>query len=125
MAPAKEVDPHAHEEEYISTRVFPRGETDATRHGAFLARPSHTLLITYSRLDDMRAVNQRFGRLDMADNSLLSSGDPVVRVRRTPEGMEVTFEDVKQPGGTVFAKYERPWTYLGPGSCCRCRSARC
>jgi hypothetical protein len=113
--PAKEVDPHAHQEEYISTRVFPGGETDGVRHGAFLDRPFHTRLITYSRLDDLRAVNQRFGRLDMADKSLPSSGDPVVSVSRTSEGMKVTFDEVANSGGLVIPKYKRPWTYLGPG----------
>ena len=121
--PAREVNPHAHAEEYISTRVFRHGETDSVRHGAFLNRPSHMRLVTYSRLDDLRAVNQKFGRLDMADNSLPSSGDPVVKIRRTPEGIEATFDEVHlagtadpdNPDGIVIPKYKRPWTYLGPG----------
>jgi hypothetical protein len=115
--PAKEVDPDAHPEEYISTRVFPHGEDDGVRHGAFLDRPAHTRLITYSRLEDLRAINQQFGRLSMDVDEPLSSGDPVVKVRRTADGLKVVFDDVNPPGDDSpdIPKYKRPWTYMGPG----------
>jgi hypothetical protein len=97
--PAKEVDPDAHPEEYISTRVFPHGEDDGVRHGAFLDRPAHTRLITYSRLEDLRAINQQFGRLSMDVDEPLSSGDPVVKVRRTADGLTVVFDARRRQSG--------------------------
>jgi len=113
--PAVEVDAEAHSQEYISTRVFPRGKSDGVRHGAFLDLPSHTRLLTYSRLEDLRAVQQQFGRLRMDDFSLPSSDDPVVRVKRTDDGAEVVFDEVHQSEGPTVTKYKRPWTYMGPG----------
>jgi hypothetical protein len=53
----------------------------------------------------------------MTDSSLRSSGQPVVKAKRTQEGMEVTFDEVHLPGPDhiVIPQYKRPWTYLGPG----------
>ncbi len=113
--PAIEVDVDAHPEEYISTRVFAHSKNDGVRHGAFLDRRCHTRLLTYSRLEDLRADNQKFGRLAMGNGDLPSSGDPVVRVRRNDGGLEVVFDLVRPNREAPFTRYKRPWTYMGPG----------
>jgi hypothetical protein len=110
---AIEVDPDAHEEEYISVRTFPTGsEEQILRHGAFLDRDPYTRLITYSRLEDLRAVNQTFGRLPLDHPLPPFPGFPVVKV---DDDGNVTPESIKQPDDTPIDTFKRPWVYMGPG----------
>ena len=63
------------------------------RHGAFMDREPYTRLITYSRLEDLRAVNQTFGRLPLNDPLPPFPGFPVVDEDDIPV-------KVNQPDGT-------------------------
>jgi hypothetical protein len=57
-------DPEAHPDEYVSKDAFPReGEQDNVDRGAFVDLARYTRLITYSRIEDLRATNRTFGRL--------------------------------------------------------------
>src|SRR5215831_14357714 len=66
--------------------------TGTVARGSFLDRPRYARLITYDRLEDLRADNQKFGPL--------------------PEDAEPTgpIVDGRYPSATM-----RPWVYLGPG----------
>jgi hypothetical protein len=101
-------DPEAHQDEYVSARTFPMvGEQDDVSHGAFLDREPYTRLITYSRLEDLRATNQTFGRLPLDDPILPLPGHPVV----DKDGIPI---EIKYPDGTM-KPFKRPWVYMGPG----------
>jgi hypothetical protein len=101
-------DPGAHQHEYVSCRTFPvNGDQDEIRHGAFLDRESHTRLITYSRLEDLRADNQTFGRLPLdhampGEQALDENGDPQTVVRESDNT-------------NTHIPFKRPWVYMGPG----------
>jgi hypothetical protein len=90
--PGHEIDTNAAEDEYVSARAFTE---DAVNRGAFLDRNPYTRVITYSRLEDLRAGNQTFERLDVPD--------PL------RPGPEVTDEDGNRLG------FSFPWVYMGPG----------
>jgi len=110
--PAGDIDPQAHADEYVSRRRFPAGESTGVRHGAFVDREPYTRLITYSCLDDLRAENQRFGRLPLDDPTPPFPRHAVLR----REHGDLVIDPVMSGGGVVVAKaYKRPWTYLGPG----------
>ena len=110
--PARDTDPQAHADEYVSRRRFPSGESTGMRHGAFVDREPYTRLITYSCLEDLRAENQRFGRLPLDDQTLPFPGRPVLR--RDAAG-NLVVDPVMRGGVVIAAAYKRPWTYLGPG----------
>ena len=60
-------DPAAHPDEYISRKSFAVvGEQDWVTHGAFVDLERYTRLITYARIEDLRATNQTFGRLPVS-----------------------------------------------------------
>ncbi|HEX9942516.1 MAG TPA: right-handed parallel beta-helix repeat-containing protein [Thermoanaerobaculia bacterium] len=93
--PASLQDPNAHPDEYISRDAFALDSSrDRVNRGAFLDREPYTRLITYSRLEDLRAENQTFDKLPLDDPR---------------PGPEVTD---KAGNGTGF---KRPWVYMGPG----------
>lgn len=72
--------------EFVSRTTFPPG----TDRGAFVFADRHVRLMTYSRLEDLRAHNETFGPL---------------RAGQGPPGPQVA--------DPAFPK--RPWAYLGPG----------
>jgi hypothetical protein len=109
---ATDTDPQAHADEYVSTRHFPSGEATGVRHGAFVDREPYTRLITYSRLEDLRAENQRFGRLRLNDTTPPFPDHPVLQ--RDQHG-NLVVDPVKDGGVVIAEAYKRPWTYLGPG----------
>jgi hypothetical protein len=109
---ASDTDPDAHPDEYVSVHLFATGEASGVRHGAFVDREPYTRLITYSCLSDLRAENQRFGRLPLGDPTPPCPGLPVVRL--DDDGNPV-IEPVVVGGVVVADKYKRPWTYMGPG----------
>jgi hypothetical protein len=85
------VDPAAAPDEYVSAMTF---ADDVVNRGAFLDRNPYTRLITYSNLNDLRAVNETF--------DAIGTGDP-------RPGPPVTDEDGNPLG------YRHPWVYMGPG----------
>lgn len=89
--PAALYDEHAHPEEYVSVTAFRSG---VVARGAFVDRDPYTRLITYSRLNDLRADNETFDRLG---DDAPRPGPDVVDATGAPLG------------------YRRPWTYMGPG----------
>jgi hypothetical protein len=72
--------------EWISAETFEHTGPESTNRGAFADRLPYTRLLTYSRLEDLRAVNQRW-----------AVGDESVPGTDTKDGRRV------------------PWTYFGPG----------
>jgi hypothetical protein len=95
--PASRYDAHAHPEEYVSVDAF----TDSIR-GAFLDRDPYTRLITYSRLEDLRATNETFEQITDPDD-----------LRPGPEVAECANERCE--GNCVPAGFRLPWVYMGPG----------
>jgi hypothetical protein len=92
--PAALYDPDAHPDEYVSvTKVA------SFIRGAFLDRDPYTRLITYSKLDDLRATNETFDRIT-------DPSDP----RPGPEVVDCDVEGTCVPAG-----YRHPWVYMGPG----------
>jgi hypothetical protein len=84
------------EEEYVSKKIFALdSNNDRVNRGAFLDREPYTRLITYSRLEDLRAKNETWDLLPLGLN------DP----RPGPE-------IIKDGGPSGF---RRPWVYMGPG----------
>jgi hypothetical protein len=111
--PATDEDPDAHPDEYISVRTFPPGGEGALlRHGAFMDREPYTQLITYARLEDLRADNEAFGRLPLDDPLLPFPGFPVVKV---DDDGNITIIGFEQPDGTKIDTFKHPWVYMGPG----------
>jgi hypothetical protein len=107
---AIEEHPDAHPAEYVSVRSFAAGDDAlAIRHGAFMDRDPYTRLITYSRLEDLRATNQTFGRLELGDPLLPLPGFPVVDKAGNPEEVH------PDGGGPAISPFKRPWVYMGPG----------
>jgi parallel beta helix pectate lyase-like protein/uncharacterized protein DUF1565 len=92
--PALLHDSIAHIDEFVSRDPLPLNSVkDLVNRGAFLDGEPYTRLITYSRLEDLRADNQTFDRVSL--NNLV--------------GPQVTDED---GNGKEF---RRPWVYMGPG----------
>lgn len=93
--PAALHDPNAHKEEFVSRDTFTLDSNDdRVNRGAFLDRKPYTRLITYSKLDDLRAENETFDQIAL--------NDP----RPGPEETDAA------GNGTGF---RRPWVYMGPG----------
>jgi hypothetical protein len=90
--PARLHDAAAHSEEYVSKMAFPTA--DPVNRGAFLDRNPYTRLITYSRIEDLRAANETFDKIN--------DGDP-------RPGPQVT------NGLGALLGYRHPWVYMGPG----------
>jgi hypothetical protein len=90
--------PGAHRDEWVSTQRYPVEGKDTSSRGAFLDRARYTRLLTYSRIEDLRAANQTW-ELSMA------SGD-----RRPGPRIKLGKRRPAEPD------HERlPWTYFGPG----------
>jgi hypothetical protein len=111
---ASDTDPQAHTDEYVSRCRFPSGESTGVRHGAFVDWEPYTRLITYSCLADLRAENQRFGRLPLDDETPPFPGHAVLW--RDDDG-NLVVDPVMHDGVVIAEAYKRPWTYLGPGLC--------
>jgi hypothetical protein len=105
--PATDEDPDAHPDEYLSVRTFPTGDGREVRRGAFMDREPYTRLISYFRLEDLRADNQTFGRLPLDDPLAPLPGLPVVDEHDN-------IIKVPGPDGTPVP-FKRPWVYMGPG----------
>ena len=91
-------EPGAHRDEWVSTQTYPAEGKDTSSRGAFLDRASYTRLLTYSRIEDLRAANETW-------ETGMAAGDrrPGPRIRggkRRPV----------KPG-----RERLPWTYFGPG----------
>jgi len=85
--------PFAHGE-YVSRDPYPYSESSGDRaRGSFLERDPYTRLISYSRLEDLRADNQLFGPI--------ATGDAL-------DGPTA----VNPPNPNLP---RRPWVYMGPG----------
>jgi hypothetical protein len=92
-------DPEAHADEYVSCDRFEadRDNNNRINRGAFLDREPYTRLITYSRLEDLRAENQTF--------------EQGIALTDEREGPEVT----KRDGTLLEPRGKNPWVYMGPG----------
>lgn len=90
--PALPHDPEAHRDEFVSCAKFDMAPTNRVNRGAFLGREPYTRLITYSRLEDLRAENQTFAH-----------GIPLTDEREGPQL-------IGDEEGT-----KNPWVYMGPG----------
>ncbi len=83
----KPADADAAPDEWVSEQSFPRADPDDTiNRGVFVDREPYTRLLTYSRLEDLRAANQRWA---INDDSLPGA--------MMPKGKKVA------------------WVYMGPG----------
>ncbi|HWM88449.1 MAG TPA: hypothetical protein VNO33_21485, partial [Kofleriaceae bacterium] len=89
----------AHPDEWVSTQTFPAEGKDTSSRGAFLDRPSYTRLLTYSRIEDLRADNQSWDPLDGGDER---------------PGPEVKVRERSRKNASLAGK-RLPWTYFGPG----------
>jgi hypothetical protein len=90
----KSTAPGAHADEYVSTQTFSLDPTDLLNRGAFIHDDgSYIRLLTYSRVDDLRAANETWDQLAMNDPR--------------PGPVAVDALDPARP--------RRPWTYFGPG----------
>lgn len=93
--PASKHDAKAHPDEFVSRQSFTWDSSkDRLNRGDFLDREPYTRLITYSRVEDLRAKNQTFKKLSLED--ILC-------------GPEVT-----DAAGNGLG-FKRPWVYMGPG----------
>lgn len=72
-------------DEWVSTSPVPLGGENLANRGAFLERLPYTRLLTYGRVEDLRATNERW----------VLGGDAPAPAQRSREA--------------------RPWTYFGPG----------
>jgi hypothetical protein len=105
----------AHPDEYISRKSFAVvGEQDRVTHGAFVDLERYTRLITYARIEDLRATNQTFGRLPVLQSREEEClppcpGHPVV----DRLGQPIPVQGLN--GAQVAPKFKRPWVYMGPG----------
>lgn len=111
--PAAALDSAAHPDEYVSIAQFPLvGDQDRAEHGVFIDLARHTRLITYSRIEDLRATNQTFGRLPMPQ-------DPHECLPPCPGFPVVDNDDnavaVHHPDNSSTPQFTRPWVYMGPG----------
>lgn len=73
-------------DEWISNEVFEHTGPESTSRGAFAEREPYTRLLTYSRVEDLRAANQKW---EIGSKSA--------------------------PGTTAVDGKHMPWTYFGPG----------
>jgi hypothetical protein len=103
--PASLYDPDAHPDEYVSTIAF----ADHIR-GVFLDRNPYTRLITYSRLEDLRADNETFEPITADDDP--RPGPDVVHCDSAGNCVPATVCD--SSGGNC-QPFRHPWVYMGPG----------
>lgn len=88
-------DSSAHPDEFVSSEFIPMTSPhDRVNRGAFVDQEPYTRLITYSRLEDLRANNQTFGVLEEGDSR---------------PGVDETDENGKKTGNRF------PFVYMGPG----------
>ena len=90
-------EPGAHADEWVSTQAYSTRGKDSASRGAFLDREHYTRLLTYSRLEDLRAGNQTWDEMAGDD---ARPGPRVKASKRHPA----------EPG-----RERLPWTYFGPG----------
>jgi Right handed beta helix region len=85
-------------EEYVSCQSFALdSDDDRVNRGAFLNQEPYTRLITYSRLEDLRAKNQTWD------------------LKLSPSDSRPGPEVIKGPHGGHPTGFRRPWVYMGPG----------
>ncbi|HTE53089.1 MAG TPA: hypothetical protein VK698_19685 [Kofleriaceae bacterium] len=119
--------PGAHPDEWESTRTYSIEGKDTSSRGAFLDRPSYTRLLTYSRLEDLRASNQRWISPPKSGGGKEGGDDedgadrPAQPDDDDDDGAAARPVD-RRPGATTLAGRRRhaqplhvPWTYFGPG----------
>jgi hypothetical protein len=121
--PATVHDPAAHEEEFVSVETFP-GPDDLVNRGAFLDVPAHTRLISYARLEDLRAANEtwepmpepdpaRPGPAVVVEPCAPAATDPACRP--LPDCAPYPACATQPPNRYRRLPYVYPWAYMGPG----------
>ncbi|TCM49004.1 hypothetical protein [Kribbella sp. VKM Ac-2568] len=114
-----------HPGEFISNVSYPRTMADehaeSVARGAFIDRVPYTRLVTYSRLEDLRAQNTTFAKISAADPR---PGPEVVPCKDLAESdqddqtSEDQLADEEPEGGDEpvgDGPERRPWVYMGPG----------
>jgi hypothetical protein len=103
--PASLYDANAHPEEYVSKATF----ADHIR-GVFLDRNPYTRLITYSRIEDMRADNETFEAITADDDPR-----PGPNVVDCDDNGNCVPAKVCDESGDNCQPFRFPWVYMGPG----------
>ena len=91
--------------EYASHLTFQWNHRNTFDRGAFTDFPQYTRLIRYSNVNDLRSVNQTFGRLPQ---SLAPAGPFLV----DDDDAFIIIPDHRPHAGE---RVNRPWVYMGPG----------
>jgi hypothetical protein len=118
--PASLSDAGAHPDEFVSTRTF--SEVSVNR-GAFLGAKSHTRLITYSRLEDLRAENETSERITAPVDPrpgptvvvACAASDTSPACQPIPDCTPDPACAPAPPNRYKPATYRLPWVYMGPG----------
>jgi hypothetical protein len=94
--------------EYVWGRRYATGQDDSgqVHLGAFLDEPVHTRLVSYDRIEDLRAFNQRWPDCSNGQDSENRVWRPMPDPN--PQALYVPEDRDGHP------KY-RPWVYMGPG----------
>jgi hypothetical protein len=130
--PATRYDANAHPDEFVSVRRFTEiGAQDRVNRGAFLeTKPgvpaqTHTRLITYARVEDLRADNQTYEQIDSANDPRPGPAQLFEQCgcKETNPACEalpdtgVARECTQPPMPNRYKPvgYRYPWVYMGPG----------
>lgn len=113
-------DPNAHPDEFVSTRTFAE---DFVNRGAFLSQKVHQRLVTYSRLEDLRADNETFEQIVRPGDSrpgprvyeACEASDPDAECQPFPDCTPYPACAPKILNRYKLAGYRFPWVYMGPG----------
>jgi hypothetical protein len=116
--PASRYDPKALRDEFVSKEAFSQGVTNEDKvvnRGAFLDRNPYTRLITYANLNDFRANNETFEKIQ--DTNYDDSQRPGPKVMESCERDDPDPNCHLYPDGNRYrlAPYRHPWVYMGPG----------
>jgi hypothetical protein len=107
----------AHQDEYVSKKTFPLPPNRTNEHwhvsrGAFVnpVNSRYTRLITYSRIEDLRADNETFEQLyeGTALPCIIPRHDPPNCTAPDPRPGPIL-------GDSCGCTIRRPWVYMGPG----------
>ncbi len=120
--PASIDDPQAHPEEFVSTRTF---SEESVNRGAFLELGAHTRLVTYSRVEDLRALHETFAPIpaSVLDDPRpgpavfvpCAAGDGNPACQALPDCAPYPACAPTPARRYKPAGFRLPWVYMGPG----------
>jgi hypothetical protein len=125
-------DPQAHPDEWVSAMTFAIDSNDWVNRGFFLDRTPYTRLLSYSKLEDLRAGNETFDTLPSYSSVRNCNNIPEEAELAAPNDPE---NDSTCPAGGLDSRIgpyfvrsgetdnedseahrqRFPWTYFGPG----------